>query len=472
MSPKQMAEVFPFLDRWLRLRHDVCQLPGLAVTVRKKGKLLFSKSYGVADLESGTLLEPSHLFRVASHSKTFTAVAIMQLAESGKLRIDDAIVDYLPWLKEHRDKRIGEITIRQVLCHNSGLLRDSTDAAFWSLEKPFLDAAQLKATTLESDLIFTPNTQMKYSNLGYSLLGALIESVSGKPYNRYVKANIIDVLGLQNTTPEIEESIESNLVNGYTRRYQSSKRTRIEHANTRAMSAATGFCSTAEDLSKFYSALLVGTGLLLSDQSKREIQRVQCKVPNSDAREEYGLGVIIEYSKERKRFGHGGGFPGHKSYTLCDQSEDLVIVALTNAIEIAPEDIARGVISIFDYFDQSFKQPSDKAKLSHFQGILMNMWGEKDIVVIGDKVVSIGPNKWMPFSYVEELEYVDQNTLKIVKADGFGSEGQPVHFQFDDSGAIASVIYGGFRMWPEAIYLQKLKDKDSIGLREHQSASR
>jgi hypothetical protein len=344
------------------------------------------------------------------------------------------------------------------------------DAAFWELEKPFLSAVQLKKVVTESELVFNPDTRMKYSNIGFSLLGSLIEEIFGKPYNQYVRDHIFAVLGLSNTRPEFERSIENDLVTGYSRPGISSKRIPVEHVDTRAMSAATGLCSSAEELSQFYSALLIGTGLLLSDRSKREIQRAQCKVANSSNK--YGLGVIIESFKRRKLFGHGGGFPGQKSYTVCDQKEELVIVAMTNAIEIVPEDIATGVLSVIDYFAKLKARSTEKDRLSHFQGTLMNMWRLIDIVVTGDKVVAINPNKWMPFGYVENLEYVDKSTLTITKAEGYTSEGEEVRFQFGKNGAITSVRYGGWLMWPEAIYRERLKGRNSLGLSEHQSVSR
>lgn len=123
-----------------------------------------NEAYGYADLEKKTKLTPQHIFRIASHSKTFTATALMQLQEQGKLRIDDYVIDYLPWLKGHKDKRWQKITIRQLMSHGAGVIRDGLNADYWQLERPFPAQEELKGEILEADIDIDNNTKLKYSN--------------------------------------------------------------------------------------------------------------------------------------------------------------------------------------------------------------------------------------------------------------------------------------------------------------------
>jgi D-alanyl-D-alanine carboxypeptidase len=116
MNTRALAESLEFLDSWLEFRQRKLQLPGLMVAVAYKGKILFNKAYGYANLQTREKLTADHLFYIASQSKTFTATAIMQLAENRKLHIDDCAANYLPWLKTHKDKRFQKL-LSGSCCH-------------------------------------------------------------------------------------------------------------------------------------------------------------------------------------------------------------------------------------------------------------------------------------------------------------------------------------------------------------------
>ena len=116
------------IDRWLAYRLWYGRVPGSQVAIGVGGKLIFSRAYGYADLEQRTPMRTDHLFRIASHSKTFTATRILQLVEDGRLGLEDRLGDHL---REFAEDVIGEIVIRELLEHTSGLLRDGLDADFW-----------------------------------------------------------------------------------------------------------------------------------------------------------------------------------------------------------------------------------------------------------------------------------------------------------------------------------------------------
>jgi len=142
-------------------------LPGIVVGVVSDQQLVWAKGFGYADLKAKIPMSPETKFRMASHSKLFTAIAIMQLREEGKLRLDDPVEKYLPWFKAApAGDDDGQITIEQLLSHSSGLQREAGD--HWvSYEFPTAD--QLKRLYAERKAAFAPSVRWKYSNLAYSV---------------------------------------------------------------------------------------------------------------------------------------------------------------------------------------------------------------------------------------------------------------------------------------------------------------
>ena len=465
MNLKALDHSVGFIKSWLEFRYEHEEVPGFVVAISYKGKLLLNEAYGFADLEKKTKLTNNNIFRIASHSKTFTATALMQLQEQGKLRLDDYVVDHLSWLKQHKDKRWFKVTLRQLMSHGAGVIRDGVNSDYWQLDRPFPDEDELKEELLSSELVIVSNTKLKYSNYGYSLLGMVIKKVSGTDYNEYVTKNIVAPLGLVSTGPEYTDSIKNKLVTGYTRRDVDKTRLPIANVNTRAMASATGFYSTAQEMCIYFAAHAVGTNKLLDDESKKEMQRVhyRAKVPSQDNAEDYGLGLEIEYLNKRKTIGHGGGFPGHITKSLADSKDELVVVALTNCIDGPASAIVKGIYGIVDYFQVNTTDTKPKHDMSKLEGRYMNLWGTTDIIVIGDKVIATYVNTWQPLSFPVELEYVNGTTLKVTDADSFSSEEELVRFTLKD-GKVEIINYNGATMWPEKVWLNKQKNRKAVTL--------
>lgn len=464
MNQKALDKSLSYVSSWLRFKFDREDIPGLAVAIAHKGKLIFNEAYGYADLEKKTKLTTDHIFRIASHSKTFTATAIMQLQEQGKLRIDDYACNYIGWLKEHDDKRWQKVTIRQLLSHGAGVIRDGENADYWQLDRPFPNDSQLKDELLKSKLIVDNNLRLKYSNYGYSLLGQLIAVVSGIPYNQYVTDNVVKPLNLTATGPEFKPEIESRLVTGYSRQEINKTRLPIAPIDTRGMAAATGFYSTAADLCAYFTAHFVGSGKLLDDESKKEMQRVQfhADTPDQDNDEDYGLGLELEHLDERKTIGHGGGFPGHITKTIADPKDQIVVVALTNCLGGPASAVAKGIFNCLDYFNENVKDEAPKHDVSHLEGRYIDLWSMLDIVITGDKIAVAFPDSWLPLVSPDELERINNHTFKIAKTGSFYSEGEMVKFNVKDS-RVQNITYAGMAMQPEGVWKKKMAQLKMIG---------
>jgi len=194
----EVAAGLQVLDAWLAATVATREIPGLAIGIVHDQDVLWSKGFGFADVERKTPVTSATLFRIASISKTFTATAIMQLRDAGKLKLDEPVVTYLPWLTFKNTHPDGPaITVRHLLTHTSGLPRELAEP-LWNDPKPLRreDALRLLG---EAESTFAAETQFKYSNLGFALLGEVVEAVSGEPYAAYVDAHILKPLGMTAT---------------------------------------------------------------------------------------------------------------------------------------------------------------------------------------------------------------------------------------------------------------------------------
>ncbi len=427
---------FDFLDSWLELRLQWADIPGFVVAISKDGQLLFNKAYGYANAETKEKLRPDHVFRIASYSKTFTATAIMQLQEKGSVRIDDTIATHLTWLNDHTDIRWRDVTIRQLMSHSAGVTRDGLDSDYWQLIKPFPDRDTLKRDILATKLILEPNTKMKYSNYGYSLLGLLIEEVTGMSYGEYIQENIINTLGLSATRPDYDATLPYTAA--HSRLTIARTRHLIPNPMTHAMAAATGVSSTASDLCQYFSAHAVGSGALLSDESKREMQRQQWPVEGTRVKTSYGLGFEHGVYGGMNMVGHGGGFPGNSTTSMFHPDDNLVVVVLTNTNAPVGE-LFGGVINVITTLGEEGPQED----LLKFETRYADLWGIYEVVVIDKTIKGIWSNSWYPFGKSETLEKIDETTLRIVETDGFSSSGEEIHYMFNDDGSIHHIVNAG-----------------------------
>ena len=212
---RQLGRALSYVDSWLGWWVPRSGIVGATVAVSVGDEVLLSGGYGMADIERGAAMAPDGVFRVASHSKTFTATAVMTLVERGRLRLDDAAATHVPWLAGHTDPRWRSVTVRQLLCHGGGVTRDGGDCDFWQLQRPFPTPGRLRDGVLAEALVTEPNAAMKYTNIGYGVLGALVEEVAGVPYGDYVAEHLTGPLGLTSTVAEPTGALAGRVVNAH-----------------------------------------------------------------------------------------------------------------------------------------------------------------------------------------------------------------------------------------------------------------
>lgn len=444
----------PYIDDWVAYKTWQLRVPGVQVAIGHRDQLLFSKAYGSADVENGVRLTTEHLFRIASHSKTFTATALARLVEAGKLRFDDPVGDYIPRLAE-ADSPIATATVRELAEQSAGVIRDGLDSDHWQLKQPFPDEERLLELVLDHGTKTPVGSEFNYSNLGYSLLGLVVAAASGKGYRDYVRTEIIDRLGLTHTGPDFDETRPAEqYVRGYTGLHTARTRKPIDHIDTHAMSSATGFYSTAEDLVHYFSAHLPGDDRLLTDHSKWLLQHQAWKASDKED-DGYGIGFGNEKVDGTRMVGHSGGFPGHITQSLFEPESGVVVSVLTNCAAGPASTIARGILALlFAAADEAApgtplsKMPADVDPAT-VTGRFASEWGVADIAVVGNRLLQVDPGSPTPLDLPVRLEIKDANTVRAIAGSRFGAIDEDIRYVRDNSGAITSMrLAGGMSLTP------------------------
>jgi CubicO group peptidase (beta-lactamase class C family) len=307
--------------------------PGAAIAVIRDGQIVHRKAYGLANMEWNVPLDPDAVFRIASLTKQFTAVAIMMLAERGKLSIDAPIETYLTdWPARGRT-----ITLRQLLNHTSGV---------WSHDSLQIERTRRPNPPVEEviQLIYgqpfeyEPGERYSYNNSGYLLLGAIIAAVSGKSYEDFLRTEIFEPLGMADTGILRHERITPKRAYGYVR-----GRKRFHNARLDAMSwsdAAGALGSTLDDLAKWDRAIRARR--LISAETLETM--LASTTMNDGSSFPYGFGWGTADYEGRRIFHHTGGISGFGCQMLHFRDQDLTTIVLSNLYLFPFDKITRGLI--------------------------------------------------------------------------------------------------------------------------------
>ncbi len=294
--------------------------PGAAVLAVKDGKIILRKGYGMANMELGIPIKPGMVFAIGSITKQFTAVAIMKLAEEGKLSITDDIKKYLPDYPSHGHK----ITIHHLLNHTSGIKSYTDIQEMISLMRKDIKVEELIDFFKNQPMDFAPGERFVYSNSGYVLLGAIIEKVSGKSYEAYIDENIFKLLGMNNSYYGSNTRIIPLRVSGYEK-----GKNEITNASYLSMTipyAGGSLLSTVDDLHRWCQALEAGKVL---SQKSLEQMYTPTKL-NNEKTHNYGYGWVLGTLFGEKTIEHDGGINGFYSYALWVPEKKVFVTALTN----------------------------------------------------------------------------------------------------------------------------------------------
>ena len=455
LTTSSVADAVEYLSTWIPARRAHTRTPGVQAAVWFEDDLVLSMADGVSDLSTGEELTTEHLFRVASHSKTFTGTALLRLHQEGRVRLDDTLGQWIGWLADSGSPLAGR-TIAEVLAHGAGITRDGRDSNHWQLHQPFLDADELRRVVADSAEITPANLRFKYSNIGYSLLGQVIEAVTGASWRDHVASELMAPVGLASTFPDLGDLDPLRFAGAHSFQALGAERVVIDQVDAEGMSSATGVVSTASDLCRWARAHFTGDERVLTDDSKRLMRRVAWIV-DGEGEGQYGLGLGINDVGGRTVFGHGGGWPGHITRTMFDPEARLAVAVATNAIDGPALEVAGGAVRIVDLAARNAARSArdgdgieadrrDAAR--RLCGRYASLWGVLDVALLGDRLVGLSPTVPQPTALFSGYAMVDDTTLRIESGSGYGSVGEELSFELDASGRVVRVTGSGVSMVP------------------------
>ena len=319
--------------------------PGLAVLVRKDGRTVFQRGYGVADLRTLRRIDSKTDFRLASFTKQFTAMSIMLLVRDGKLRYDEPITEVFPEFPAYG----RAITIRHLLTHTAGL-PDYEDlmGPTWTPRHQIQDEEVLSLLEHQTAPKFAPGAKWAYSNSGYVVLGLVVAKISGEPFWQFLHDRIFGPLGMHQTIAFVRgTNIVPHRAFGHTK--ESSGFVEADQSPTSATLGDGGVYSNLEDLDKWDASLAAHTLL-----SEKEMQPALTPVklhdqsePNAEGKPvSYGFGWFLDPYKGHPRMWHSGSTLGFRTVIDRFTNEKLTVVILCNRTDVDPSELALKVVDV------------------------------------------------------------------------------------------------------------------------------
>lgn len=343
---RKLAAAFPEIERMFRERMERQHMPGAVIGIIIDGELVWVKSAGVADVKSRAPVNPDTVFRIASMTKSFTAMAILKLRDEGKLSLDDPVSKYVPDLANlpYPTKDSPALTIRHLLTHAEGFPEDNP----WG-DRQLAQSDETMKLWMRGGIPFSnaPGVAFEYSNYGFAILGQIVARASGKAYEDYVRDQILLPLGMRATTFESSQVPRDRFAPGYRWEDNAWKDEPIlAHGSFGAMG---GLWTTANDLARYVSFLMSAFPPRdeaekgpIHRSSAREMQQAARSQPAFAVRNAvdgplqlgvssyaYGLGVSQD-CRFTHVVGHGGGLPGYGSLMRWWPEYGVGMIAMGN----------------------------------------------------------------------------------------------------------------------------------------------
>jgi CubicO group peptidase (beta-lactamase class C family) len=438
----ERAEALRVADAWMSSVQAYQHIPAISAGVIAGDSLVWAKGYGSIDASHSIAATPETIYSICSISKLFTSVSLMQLYETGRVRLDVPITTYLPWATfKPVTEESGPITLRGLLTHSAGLPRES-DFPYWSgPDFPFPTQEQIHNEIAKQSLLYPAERYFQYSNLGLTLVGETVEAVSGEKYAHYAQTHVLDPIGLHDTRTFMPMDLYGKrLAVGYGATQRDGTRELLKPFDAKGITPAAGYTSTVEDLAKFASwqfrLLRTGQANVLKASTLREMQRVQFMDP--DWKTSWGLGFALNRENNHTYVGHSGDCPGYQTTLELRPEDELGVVVMDNASEVTGPFVL-GVYAILDKRKgYEFKPPAPakgidlEAYAGHYSG---QPWGPESVVLpwAGGLAILTLPTT-SPADRLTFLKPKGGDTFRRIRDDG--SEAEDLTFLRDATGKV------------------------------------
>lgn len=417
------SEAYQLIEYWLEAQKDYEKLPGITAIITDKNETRWAGSYGLSDGVNPMNIEST--FSICSISKLFTSVALMQLVEDGKLNLDDRIQDVLPWFDIQNDFiNSPDLTVKSIMSHSSGLPRESNHP-YWSWpDFPFPTKESVVDELKNQKMLYPPSKYYQYSNLGLSLLGFIVEEVSGLSFDDYVNKNILQPLNLSNTKTYMSIEDYGNILSlGYSSLNRNVERDKVNFFNADGIAAAAGFTSNVLDLAKFarwqLNLLSSSEKNILLPETLKDMHKVHWDDDLSSVTRGLGFGV---YNLDGGTWvGHGGSCPGYRSQLYISPELGIAYSVMINSSGTNPSKYIRGMHRILSKV--KLKKGEKVNKFKEFEGKYISQpWSSETYVQSwGENIalVSLPANE----PYISLYKHIEGDVFKkILSNDDLGQE--------------------------------------------------
>jgi CubicO group peptidase (beta-lactamase class C family) len=428
-------------------------VPGGAFGLVSDQDTLWTYSFGVEDLSQGQAVTADSAFSICSVSKLFTGIAIMDLQEAGQIDLDVPIGQYLDF---DLGAEADDVTVGNLLSHVSGFPREGATDYWW--DNLFPDETTLQADVIGRSDWYDPYDHWQYSNLGMAALGQVIAGVSGQSFHEYVSDEILEPLGLSNTSTDMPfDKVGEGFARGYYVRDAQGNRAPVQPHLFKAFAPAAGVASSVNDLTRFMAwhfRLRDGQEEeVLQPQTLKRMQRIHWTGEDFDE-PHWGLAYAARRVDGKTLWGHGGYCPGSVTELMMRNADKIGVVAMATANDVSAGRMARIIYGLTAAEAKALRQSAEAtdsetaepSAYKDYEGVYRRPNYDWDVYIGVRKegLFDVPLYDNAPHEDVETYKFVEDDLFVRVRDDG--SDAEPLRFLRDQDGQISGVIRGGYRL--------------------------
>jgi D-alanyl-D-alanine carboxypeptidase len=441
-SRTDLNSYIDLFSRWVDRQLLDRDQPGLSAAIIHDQEVIWTGGFGYADVDRKIAATPQTIYGIGSITKVFTALAIQQLRKAGKLGLDDAVTKHLPWFnilpfQEQQE----DITIRHLLTHTGGLPPHLVVPGE-GRDPLTVNIQQVKQFLPRHQCLAPAGGEFRYSNLGYSLLGQIIEHVAGVSFADYVERNILQPLGMAQTFARHDAIPATMAAVGYGRRLPRERRAVYDRVDMRTGVAAGGMVSTVEDLARFamfhVSAIATDRCGVLDEKVMREMLHPYTMLPGGQIGQ--GFAWRVEQLNDCTTARHSGTVPGFQAGIELHLEEKIGIVVLTNSTD---GDASHYLKRLYNWVGKGAQHAAETvtsesapASFDQYIGKYRSAWVDIEVFMYQGRLALMHPSSADPM--VICLDRAEANVFRVT-----GPSMDLAVFNLNETGDVASMFLGG-----------------------------